>query len=357
MLGRAFMRVAGVLLAVQLAWARARADAPAAGDAIGGLLAALAGGDFARAQAVAGGLDVRGRSLAQTFGADLLAPLAEALTARSSVRAVDAAARFAVTDIRGQLRTGLALDHDDAVKQAATAAFAAYTTLARYLPADLFERDREIKRLFHALLQALSTAGSGTPATVRAASFGAELDDRLATLLPGLGSPVTEVAASRQATVLLRALAYDMNLVARAGEALVILVLYNPADPASARAADDMTSAFKAFEATTVQGRRVSVRRLAFAGAPTLRTEMAALKIGALYLCPALDADLAAIEAVSREAKVRTLASRGRYLDRGIALGVFETAGRISVTVNLTASRLEGAAFSPDLLRLAHVMP
>jgi hypothetical protein len=358
MRGRHFIRLAGVLLA--LGAVRARAEAPAPGDTVGGLLAAVAAADFPRAQVVAGTLSARGRSLAQIFGTDPLPPLVEALAARSPARATAAAARFAVTDVRGQLRAGLALEHHDAVRQAVTAAFAAYNTLAKHLPAELLDRDREIKRLFHSLFQALSTSGygAGTPARAKVSLFGGQLDERLAALVPApVSAAGSEVAAARQATMLLRALAYDTNLITGTDAPLVVLVLYNATDAVSTRAAETMTAAFKAFESTTVQGRPVSVRRQAFAGAPALRSEVTVGKVAALYLCPALDGDLAAISEVSRSVKVRTLASLGAYLDRGASLGVFENAGRVAVTVNLTASRLEGAAFSPDLLRVAHVMP
>ena len=58
----------------------------------------------------------------------------------------------------------------------------------------------------------------------------------------------------------------------------------------------------------------------------------------------------------SRRAHVLTIASKEEQLNAGFSLGVFAFDGKTTITVNLTASREEGAAFSSELLHLARVI-
>jgi hypothetical protein len=164
------------------------------------------------------------------------------------------------------------------------------------------------------------------------------------------------VAPEKQAVILARALAYDDNLRTRAGDSLLVAVLFKPGVGASDTAADSVVHAFKALEGVKVQSLPLRVIKLAFTGKEGLRTAIANQGIDALYVCPGFDSDQSAIREESRRGHILTIASREEQMTAGLSLGVFVFDGKTTITVNLPSSKEEGAAFSSELLRLARVI-
>lgn len=164
-----------------------------------------------------------------------------------------------------------------------------------------------------------------------------------------------EVATDKQAVILLRALAYDNNLRSRAGDTMVIAVLYKP----GASPSDGVDAAFAGWNAllgVKVQDLPLKIVKLPFTNKDALRNAITAQGIDALYCCPGLDADLAALREVSQQQHVITLGSREEYVRGGLSLGVFSIEGKATIMVNLAASKSEGASLSSELLRLANVL-
>ena len=174
-------------------------------------------------------------------------------------------------------------------------------------------------------------------------------------LLPR-ASRADQVAPDKQAVILARALAYDDNLRGRAGDALVVAVVFKPAQAGSESAADAMVRAFKALEGVKVQNLPMRVVKLAFTGKDALHASVSSQGIDALYICPGLEGDQGAIREESRRDHVLTIAAREEQLTSGLSLGVFVYEGKTTITVNLPSSKDEGAAFSSELLRLARVI-
>jgi hypothetical protein len=165
-----------------------------------------------------------------------------------------------------------------------------------------------------------------------------------------------ELPAAKQAIFLARVIAYDANLKARAGPAVNIAILAKKGDAESERAAEAVMNAFVPLEAATVLGLPVKVVRLGFTGREALDKSIRDGGIDTLYVCGGLDAQLADIRAVARSRKVLTMASQEMHLKQGLSLGVFLVDGKNTIMVNLEASREEGVAFGPELLRLATVV-
>jgi hypothetical protein len=163
-----------------------------------------------------------------------------------------------------------------------------------------------------------------------------------------------QVPPEKQAVIIARALAYDDNLRSRAGDSLVVAVLFKPGSGEGA--ADAMMHAFKALEGVKVQSLPLKIVRLPFTGRDALHSAVASQGIDALYVCPGLDGEQSAIRDESRRAHVLTIASKEEQLNSGLSLGVFVFDGKTTITVNLPASRDEGAAFSSELLHLARVI-
>jgi hypothetical protein len=165
--------------------------------------------------------------------------------------------------------------------------------------------------------------------------------------------PLSAQASSREAVILGRAFAYDYNLKSRAGDELVLAVLFNPQN---ASAADPWLESFKGLDGVKIQGLTFRVVRLAYTGAAALRTEVASQGIDILLVCDGLDGAVGSIEGLSRSAHLLTVAAKEAFVEQGLSLGVFETGGKTEIVVNLPATSQEGVAFSSDLLRLARII-
>jgi hypothetical protein len=178
----------------------------------------------------------------------------------------------------------------------------------------------------------------------------------LAALLPCRRIFSAELPPGKQAIFLARVIAYDANLRERAGPAVNIGVLAKKGDKESERGAELLAKAFTSLEAATVQGLPMRVSRIYFGGRELLERAVREGGIDTLYVCGGLDASLSEIKAVARARKVLTMGSQEAQLKAGLALGVFEIDGKNTILVNLEASREEGVAFAPELLRLATIV-
>jgi hypothetical protein len=168
----------------------------------------------------------------------------------------------------------------------------------------------------------------------------------LATLLTFLApraARADQVAPDKQAVIIARALAYDDNLKSRAGDSLVVAILYKAGNGGSESAADGMVRAFKALEGVKVQALPLRVIKLAFTGKDQLHAAVSGQGIDALYVCNGLEGDQSAIRDESRRDHILTIAAKEEQLTSGLSLGVFVFDGKTTITVNLPSSKEEGA--------------
>jgi hypothetical protein len=153
-----------------------------------------------------------------------------------------------------------------------------------------------------------------------------------------------------------RALAYDTKLKARTGDSVVLAVLFRPDQPSSKSAADAVARAFKPLENVRVQELPFKVVEQPYTSKGDLQAAIGAQGIDALYVVGGLEGELSSIKEISRKRQVLTIGAREQLVADGLSLGVFVVDGKNTITVNLAASREEGAAFTSDLLRLARVI-
>jgi len=164
------------------------------------------------------------------------------------------------------------------------------------------------------------------------------------------------VPVARQVVILMRVLAYDGNLKSRAGDTVNIAILRKKGHAASESMANVMAQAFGALAVTQVSGLPIVVSRLNFTGEDALRKAITGAGIDFVYVCDGLDADLDAIERVTRQLKVMSVGSKQSQVEKGLTIGVFQMEDKCTILLNLSASRLEGISFAADLLRLAKVI-
>lgn len=178
----------------------------------------------------------------------------------------------------------------------------------------------------------------------------------LAGVLLAHGSLGGELPPGKQAIFLARVIAYDGNLKGRAGPVVNIGVLAKKGDKDSESMSEAIMKAFAPLESATLLGLPVKVVRIYFSGRESLERAVREDGIDTLYVCAGLDSNLAEIKSVSRQKKLLSVASQEGHLKLGLSLGVFDIGGKNTILVNLDASREEGVAFGPELLRLATVV-
>jgi hypothetical protein len=165
-----------------------------------------------------------------------------------------------------------------------------------------------------------------------------------------------EVPPDRQVLVLTRALSYDSDLKTRVGSDITLAVLSKAGNASSEASAATIMKAFRVLSNVKVQGLPLITRALSYTSGAALSGAVAAQGIDAIYVCPGLDSDLAAIIDVCRKRHVVSFASREEQVTRGLSLGVFPIDSRPTIVLNLPAAKSEGASFSSELLRVAKVL-
>ena len=158
----------------------------------------------------------------------------------------------------------------------------------------------------------------------------------------------------RNAATLTRALAYDYNLKSRAGDSVVVAILYRQGSAESEAMADGWLRALRPLESAKIQG--LPFRAVKLAWDASTKAALTAQGVDVLLTCEGLDADTAAVRELARSRKLLTVGARQSYVEEGMSLGVFTVGDRLQIWVNLKAASEEGVSFSSDLLRLARVL-
>jgi hypothetical protein len=116
-----------------------------------------------------------------------------------------------------------------------------------------------------------------------------------------------------------------------------------------------MLQGFRDLEKVTLAGLPFRAMEVPFTSAASLEN-LPAAGVDALFLCSGLETSLSAITSYSRRAKLLTLSSTPGYVEGGVSLGAVMEGGKPRLLVNLAASKLEGAQFSSDMMKLAKVI-
>lgn len=168
-------------------------------------------------------------------------------------------------------------------------------------------------------------------------------------------APAATVAHTQQALLLLRVLAYDSNLAARAGSDVTVLILYRRGDASSESVRETMASTLTAAgEKVEVSGAKLEVRVKAFTSAADLAASLGG--VDAVYLCPGLEGAARDIARVTRSRRVLSFGGGDEIVRAGIGVAFVTREGKPAIAVNLPATKQEGADLDAALLRVAEVM-
>ena len=174
----------------------------------------------------------------------------------------------------------------------------------------------------------------------------------LVVLLGGraMGDPVPPKS---QALLLLRILAYDHKLADRVDNKKVTIFVVEKAGATDADAlAGELTSIAKS---TKLAGNTIQVVTLTY-NDKTFEADVGKLKGAAMFVAPSLGDSLGVVTAVTAKYKLLSFAGNVDHVASGLSVGFANEGGKPVISVNLAASRNEGADLDVALLRVAKIV-
>lgn len=176
-------------------------------------------------------------------------------------------------------------------------------------------------------------------------------------LLAGdVGAQAPAVPPDLQAAILVRTLAYDRGLKARAGTAVVVGVIAKAGDKASQAAQEEMVRAFAAAEPRTIFGLPLKASAGAFKDRASLAAWVAQEGVDALYVTLGMAEDLAVVRSVCDELKLASFGANRSFVEKGLAVAVVAKGDTPRLVVNLASARASGLDLDPKLLQLSEVL-
>jgi hypothetical protein len=170
---------------------------------------------------------------------------------------------------------------------------------------------------------------------------------------PLLGQEM-EVPVPLQTELFLKVMTFDRNLGERTKNETVLVVVYQGGNKISTRAQEDFTRTVERLRRTW----RGSVLRVVAIDLDQeeLSEALKGLNATAMYVTPLRAVDIGNVAGIARGAKISTFTGVPQYISEGLAVGVRVKRDRPKLLVNVSASRLEGADYSSELLKMAEVV-
>ena len=177
----------------------------------------------------------------------------------------------------------------------------------------------------------------------------------VSTAVPGKANAQSmDVPVGTQLSLFLKVMTFDRNLEKRAGERLVLAVAFQSENRASSRARNEAVAALSGVTKIGTLDFEVIGIDL---DKQNLETELSEHNVAFLYVTPLRAMDLGEVIGAARAAGVRTITGVPGYVEEGLSVGVRLQSDRPRLMINLEASKLEGADYKAELLKLAQLIP
>jgi len=179
----------------------------------------------------------------------------------------------------------------------------------------------------------------------------------LASLLLVGSASGAELPPRQKALVLLRALAYDRGLKARAGTAVRVAVVFRPGNARSEEERDYLVAELQEVAQRAVAaGLPIHVVAVPLVDGAQLSQRLREQGAAALFACEGLEGDAATLARVAREGKVLAFSASRRMVEEGLAVAIVDRGDRAGLVVNLRAAAAQGADLDSALLALAELV-
>jgi hypothetical protein len=163
-----------------------------------------------------------------------------------------------------------------------------------------------------------------------------------------------EIPVATHLPLFLKVLSFDRRHEPRAGrdEPFVLGIVYQSRNRVSLTAKNEVMRVVASMNASSTQLRALEIDL----DAESLDSAIVRTRADVIYVAPLRALDIADVARATRAASVTTLTGVPEYVPLGLAVSVRLQGERPKLLVNLPASRLEGADFSAELLKLAQVV-
>ncbi len=176
-------------------------------------------------------------------------------------------------------------------------------------------------------------------------------------VLTGGRAMAEPLPSKNQALLLLRILAYDHKLADRvANKRVTIYVVHKSGAAESEDPATEMVGVLREIaKSTKLAGNAIQIVKLAY-NKDTFDGDVGRIKAAALYVSPSLGDSLPAIAAVASKRKLLTFTGMPEYVVAGLSVGFSTDNGKPVISINIPASKNEGADLDVALLRAAKIV-
>jgi len=176
-------------------------------------------------------------------------------------------------------------------------------------------------------------------------------------LLVASSATAAELPPRQKALVLLRVLAYDRALKARAGAEVRLGVVFRPGSARSEEDRDYVVEELREIARRAVAaGLPIRVVTLPFVEGAQLAQRLREEGVAALFACDGLEGQAAALARAAREAQVLALSASRRMVEEGFAVAIVDRGDRAGLVVSPRAAAEQGADLDSALLALAELV-
>jgi len=174
-------------------------------------------------------------------------------------------------------------------------------------------------------------------------------------LLAGVAEAGAVVPFDVQVPLVLKALTYDRNLKARAGDQVRIAILMPP--KSNRAGVDQLLSSIASIPGRTLNGMPVVFKEIVVEDDASLESGLRDGSWAAAYVMPGFGKpDLAKVRKICETRRVLAVAASIDDLENGLAFGVGAQGSKPQIVINLPASKACGSDFDLALLQLSKVV-
>ena len=165
-----------------------------------------------------------------------------------------------------------------------------------------------------------------------------------------------ETPAKVQYALLQKILFFDRNLKARAGDEIVIGILYQDNFKSSRDFKDDLLQIVADDPEPKIYNVPLKFVVLDLSEKVDLAARAVKQNIDIFYVGPLRAVEIKTVTAVSRDKKIFTFTGVPAFVEAGLSTGIGIKAEKPQIIINLPAARAEGVEFNAQLLKLARIV-
>jgi hypothetical protein len=164
------------------------------------------------------------------------------------------------------------------------------------------------------------------------------------------------VPVEQQFALFAKILTFDKNLKDRVGKEMVLAIIYQNNFKSSFDTKNVLEKTIDLSPIKTVLDIPLRTVAIDIENEIDLESALKRNNISVAYIAPLRAASLNLIISRMRQLQIRTLTGVPDYVNSGLAIGIGSKGGKPEILVNLAASKLEGANFNSQLLKLAKII-